>query len=182
VRPAKVVHPITGPAAIPDDNRILYFQRDRAGFSFLSHYYAASIEIDGETWPTVEHFYQAQKSPDPEYRAAIRAAVHPSLAKQLAAAPEAPSKVSKRSWFKISGVRPRADWDTVKVEVMRRGDIAKFRQHADLAALLLATRTAVLIEDSRLDSFWGTGENGTGLNWAGRILMEIRESLSISRG
>ena len=60
---------------IPDDNRILYFARDRAAFRFLSHFFPASILMDGETWATVEHYYQAQKSQDPAYRQAIRNAL-----------------------------------------------------------------------------------------------------------
>jgi N-glycosidase YbiA len=53
---------------IPADNRILYFTRDREIFRFLSHFHPAPIVLDGETWPTVEHYYQAQKSAEPAYR------------------------------------------------------------------------------------------------------------------
>jgi predicted NAD-dependent protein-ADP-ribosyltransferase YbiA (DUF1768 family) len=49
--------------AIPEDNRILYFGRDRAAFRLFSHFHPAPIEIDGARWPTVEHFYQAAPSP-----------------------------------------------------------------------------------------------------------------------
>lgn len=41
---------------IPADNRILYFRRDREMFEFLSHFYLAPILLDGDTWPTVEHY------------------------------------------------------------------------------------------------------------------------------
>ena len=61
-----------------------------AQFGFLSHFHPSPIVLDGERWPTVEHFYQAQKSPDPDYRAAIREAIHPGRAKSLAAQPMAP--------------------------------------------------------------------------------------------
>jgi N-glycosidase YbiA len=69
---------------IPADNRILYFLRDRESFRFLSHFHPSPIELDGEVWPTVEHFYQAQKSDDPAYRQAIRAAASPGMAKHPA--------------------------------------------------------------------------------------------------
>ena len=59
------------PAAITD-GRILYFERDRAQFGFLSHFHPSPFNLDGEDWPTVEHFYQAQKSLNPAYRAAVR--------------------------------------------------------------------------------------------------------------
>ena len=104
--------------------------------------------LDGESWPTVEHYYQAQKSVDPAYKAAIRAALHPGHAKRLAAPPQGPRRISKDSWFKAHGTQPRADWHDVKLEIMRRADRAKYEQNADLAALLLATGDADLIEDA----------------------------------
>jgi ribA/ribD-fused uncharacterized protein len=167
------------PAArpIPPDNRILYFERDRVLFSFLSHFQPAPILLDGEAWATVEHWYQAQKSDDPAYRAAIRAAASPGMAMRLAASPRAPRRISAQSWFRQNGVVPRADWAEAKLDLMRRGDRAKFEQNALLAEALLATGEAELVEDSRLDAFWGIGKDGAGLNWAGRVLMEVRSAL-----
>jgi len=162
---------------IPEDNRILYFARDRASFRFLSHFWPSPIVLDGEEWPTVEHYYQAQKSLNPTYRNAVRSADTPRKAKDLSVAPDAPRRLSHSSWFLAHDAWPRPDWETIKVEIMRNADEAKFRQNSDLAALLLATADAELIEDSPADSFWGTGNNGQGLNWAGRVLMEVRERL-----
>jgi ribA/ribD-fused uncharacterized protein len=162
---------------IPDDNRILYFARDREPFRFLSHFWPSPIELDGETWPTVEHYYQAQKSENWGYRQAIRAAVTPGQAKRLSAQPNAPSRISKHSWFKANGKLPRPDWDEVKLDIMRKADWAKFSQHPDLAELLVATGDAELVEDSPTDAFWGTGPQGDGANWAGRVLMKVRDRL-----
>ena len=58
-------------AAVPDDVRILFHKRDRGDFGFLSNFHEAKFETDGERWPTVEHYYQAQKSHDPDYRKAV---------------------------------------------------------------------------------------------------------------
>lgn len=162
---------------IPEDGRILYFGRDREAFGFLSHFHPSPIELDGERWPTVEHFYQAQKSADPDYREAIRAAVGPGIAKRLAAPPDAPRKVSAQSWFRRTGNLPRGDWHEVKLDLMRRADGAKFQQNPDLGRLLLATGEAELVEDSPFEPFWGIGQDGHGLNWAGRVLMEVRARL-----
>jgi ribA/ribD-fused uncharacterized protein len=162
---------------VPPDNRILYFYRDREGFRFLSHFHPSPIEIDNELWPTVEHFYQAQKSLDPDYRRAIRAAVSPGMAKRLAAPPDPKSRASKKSWFLAHEALPRADWREVKVDLMRHADFAKYSQNGDLATLLLATGDAELVEDSPFEPFWGIGPDGRGLNWAGRVLMEVRELL-----
>jgi ribA/ribD-fused uncharacterized protein len=166
---------------IPEDNRILYYARDREKFSFLSHFHAAPIILDGEIWPTVEHFYQAQKSSDPDYRQAIRSAVSPGIAKRLAAQPHAPRRISAQSWFRRSGTLPRPDWHEVKLDIMRRADLAKFTQNADLAELLLATGDAELVEDSQSEPYWGIGPDGHGSNWAGHVLMEVREKLRTAR-
>ncbi|MBI1386304.1 MAG: DUF1768 domain-containing protein [Rhizobiales bacterium] len=165
------------PIAIPEDNRILYFGRDREIFRFLSHFHPSPIELDGAVWPTVEHYYQAQKSPAPDYRAAILGAATPGRAKRLAAPPGAPRRISKDSWFKAHDTLPRPDWHDIKLDVMRRADFAKFTQNPDLGALLLATGDAELIEDSPSEPFWGTGPDGAGQNWAGRVLMEIRRAM-----
>ena len=60
-----------------------------------------------------------------------------------------------------------------ELEIMKRGDHAKYAQNPELAARLLATGDAELIEDSDSDGFWGIGKNGDGPNWAGRVLMEV---------
>lgn len=162
---------------IPPDNRVLYFGRDRAGFRFLSHFHPAPIVPDGEGWETVEHYYQAQKLDRAEYKAAIRAAARAGLAKRLAASPGAPRRISKHSWFRKNGMQPRPGWHEVKLDIMRRADRAKFEQNPQLAALLLATGDAELVEDSPDEPFWGIGPDGRGLNWAGRVLMEVRARL-----
>ncbi len=160
---------------LPDDGRILFFERDRAAFGFLSHFHPSKIVLDEEEWPTVEHFYQCQKSLDPQYQAAIRACATPGRAKRLAAWASQPRK--SKSWFHAEGKTPRPDWATVKVDVMRRADLAKYVQNEDLARQLLACGDAEIVEDSPHDAFWGIGQDGLGQNWAGRIIMEVRSHL-----
>jgi ribA/ribD-fused uncharacterized protein len=165
----------SGHPPIPADNRILFYTRDRETFSILSNFARTPIRLARVLWPTVEHFYQAQKSFDPQYRAAILEAPTPGIAKNLGADPALPRRRSRRSWFRRNGSELRQDWEEVKIDVMRRAIAAKFAQHPALAAALRATGTAQLMEDSPVDPFWGTGPDGNGLNWAGRILMEIRD-------
>ncbi len=162
---------------IPADGRVLFFRRDRAMFGWLSHFYRAPIVLDGETWGSVEHFYQAQRSLDPAYRKAIREATSPGIAKRLAARPEAPRRISSQSWFRKNGQQPRADWQDVKLSIMRRADEAKFVQNPSLGALLLVTHAVEIVEDSPFDPYWGVGADGQGLNWAGKVLMEVRAAI-----
>jgi predicted NAD-dependent protein-ADP-ribosyltransferase YbiA (DUF1768 family) len=106
--------------AVPPDGRILYFKRDRSEFGFLSHFHPSPILLDGRIWPTVEHYYQAQKSDQPAYREAVWSATSPGIAKRLAAPPDAPRRVSQQSWFRKNNLRPRADWPDVKLGIMRQ--------------------------------------------------------------
>jgi ribA/ribD-fused uncharacterized protein len=165
------------PPPIPVDGRICYYGRDRESFGFLSHFSPSPIELDGSVWPTVEHYYQAQKSTSGRYRRAILAAESPGLAKRMAARADATGRAKKYSWFRANDVEPRADWHDVKLGIMRVADWAKYTQHPQLGAALLATGDAELIEDSEAEPFWGIGPDGVGLNWAGRLLVEIRTRL-----
>src|SRR5579871_2565700 len=124
---------VSGQRTIPNDNRILYFDRDREAFGFLSHFHPVAVELDGERWPDVEHYYQAQKSQDPAYRQAIREALTPGEAKRLAAHPMAPGKQAKKSCFRKHGSLPRPDWHQAKLDIMRAADWAKFSQNPELA-------------------------------------------------
>ena len=129
----------------------------RGDFGFLSNFHEASIWIDGERFPSVEHAYQAAKTLDPVTRKMIREAARPGDAKKLGRC-----------------VQIRPDWDQVKVDLMRRFVKEKFKNPL-LRAMLVATEDAELIEGNTWnDTFWGVCR-GKGQNWLGRILMEVRE-------
>jgi N-glycosidase YbiA len=168
---------------IPNDNRILFYRRDRRDFGFLSHFYPSPIVLDGEQWPTTEHYYQAQKSLDPAYRRAIRACETPGEAKKCAITQtkNPDSTTNLRSWFALKDREPRVDWFEVKRDIMCRADLAKYEQNPHLAELLLACGNAEIVEDSSSDSFWGIGRDGDGENWAGRIIEEVRAHLRAQR-
>jgi ribA/ribD-fused uncharacterized protein len=129
----------------------------RGDFGFLSNFYEASIWVDGERYPSVEHAYQAAKAGDLATRKMIREAKTPGIAKKLGYSCQLPP-----------------DWDTRKVTVMRRLVTEKFKNPL-LRSLLLATEDAVLVEGNTWnDTFWGVCR-GKGQNWLGRILSEVRE-------
>jgi ribA/ribD-fused uncharacterized protein len=128
-------------------------------FSNFAH---APFRLNGQTWPSVEHYFQAQKFADTEYEEAIRLAKSPAKAKAMGR--------SRR-------YRLRRDWEHVKDGIMREAVLAKFTQHADLRATLLGTGDALLVENSPTDDYWGCGAHGGGKNKLGRILMSVREEL-----
>lgn len=65
-------------------------------------------------------------------------------------------------------------WNDLKVPRMQRVVDAKFFQNEGLARGLLETGEQQLVENSKIDPFWGIGKNGTGKNMLGEILMETR--------
>src|SRR5579871_4764016 len=52
-------------------------------FAFLSNFHYATVSLDGVTYPTVEHAFQAAKTDDAEERRAIRDCGSPGRAKRM---------------------------------------------------------------------------------------------------
>lgn len=127
-------------------------------------------------WPSVEHFYQAQKfaGVDSDEARDLRARI-------LAAdAPEQAAGLARRAERERPHLR-RGDWSTSKVGVMRAALLAKFTQHEGPRELLMSTarpRPAAIVEASPHDAYWGGGRDGKGSNHLGRLLMELRADLS----
>jgi ribA/ribD-fused uncharacterized protein len=87
----------------------------------LSNFSPHGFKLDRAYWPTVEHYFQAQKFPDnPDYQEKIRIAPTPKDAKQLGRSRKAPI---------------HADWEAVKDHVMRKALRAKFTSHPGLVQL-----------------------------------------------
>ena len=118
--------------------------------------------MDGLCWPTIEHYYQAQKFAGSEYAETIRLSTTPMAAKRLG---------RTRDW------PVRLDWEMVKESVIFRATLAKFETHSDVRAVLLATGDEELVEASPTDAYWGSGADGRGANRYGCILMEVRALL-----
>lgn len=146
-------------------NKIRFYGHKQPCFEF-SNFYRAELFIDGKTWPTSEHYYQAMKFIDPELQEMIRTAKTPAKAAALGRDKKYP-------------LRP--DWDDVdkpfKIEAMWTAIHAKFTQHTKLRDVLVGTEDAVLVEASPTDYYWGDGKLGTGQNMLGRLLEILRDEL-----
>lgn len=140
----------------------ILFYSTSGDYGCFSNFSAHSIRLDGQRWPTTEHYFQAQKFPNTDYQHEIRKAKSPMIAARLG---------------RSRKVRLRPDWDSAKDNVMRKAVLAKFTQHKDLAAILLATGEEEIIEDTTDDEYWGRGSSGSGRNMLGRILMEVRAQI-----
>jgi ribA/ribD-fused uncharacterized protein len=127
----------------------------------FSNFYMSKFTLDGEEWPSVEHYFMAQKNPeDIVYQQQIRAAEWPNIAKKLGRT-----------------VELRDGWDDIKYDIMAKAVHAKFEQNPVLHAFLLATNNQPLHENCR-DAWWGGGPNFKGgRDWLGQILMDVRDRL-----
>jgi ribA/ribD-fused uncharacterized protein len=129
-------------------------------YFFLSNFAESPVEFEGALYPTVEHAFAAAKTLDPTERELIRLAERPGEAKRLG-----------------RQVALRPGWDDLRVEVMRGLLARKFAPGSELAARLLATGDAQLVEGNTWgDRFWGVCR-GQGRNQLGQLLMELRDQL-----
>lgn len=138
------------------------FYSTKHAYGEFSNFASFPITLDGLEWPTSEHYFQAQKFEDEAYREKIRTTKSPMIAARLGRSRETP-------------IRP--DWESVKIDIMRKAVRAKFLAYAELKDLLLSTGDEEIIEAAAGDNFWGCGADGSGKNWLGRILMEVRGEL-----
>jgi hypothetical protein len=60
---------------------------------------------------------------------------------------------------------------------MWRGVLTKFLTHPDIQQILLNTGEEVIVEDSPTDYYWGCGEDQTGENHLGKMLMNVRQHI-----
>jgi ribA/ribD-fused uncharacterized protein len=128
-----------------------------SGYAFLSNFHPSTIYVDGKSYATVEHAYQAHKAIDESSHELIRKSSTPAEAKKLG-----------------RGVGLRPDWETIKLDLMRKLVRKKF-ENPFLRPQLLATGDKQLVYGNTWnDRFFGVCR-GTGDNWLGRILMEVRE-------
>jgi len=127
-------------------------------FRFLSNFYPAPVKLDGVTYPSVEHAYQAAKTLDHDLR-------KPFLTGTAGQA--------KRRGRKL---KLRRDWEKVKINVMHNLVKQKF-QDEHLGTMLLDTEDYYLEEgNNHGDMFWGTVD-GIGENHLGKVLMKVRSEL-----
>jgi ribA/ribD-fused uncharacterized protein len=142
---------------------VIHFYLARQEYGEFSNFARYPLLLEGKTWPTAEHYYQAQKHlHDPEYAEAIRQAASPLLAAKMGRDPRHPL---------------RADWEQVKDAIMYQVVLAKFTQHPALRTLLLDTGDQCIIEHTHRDAYWADAGDGTGKNRLGEILMQVRSAL-----
>ncbi len=144
----------------------IYFYSQTDRYAELSNFAPFGVALDDVWWPTVEHYFQAQKFLDADYRDRIRRARKPKDAKSLGRTRKIPL---------------RDDWEQVKDDIMYRAVRKKFETHDELRQLLQRTGNETLVENAPMDGYWGCGPDGKGLNKLGLILMRVRAELRSER-
>lgn len=141
----------------------IYFYKRTEEYGYMSNFAHYEFELDGKRWPTSEHYFQAGKFADEEYRNKIQQEKNPMKAAELGRSRAYPI---------------REDWEEVKDEVMKQALLAKFQQNSEIRQQLLDTGKEELVEKTSTDYYWGCGTDGTGKNTLGKLLMEIRSILA----
>ncbi|GLT87794.1 hypothetical protein SLE2022_058550 [Rubroshorea leprosula] len=162
------------PTVTPYESSIIFFYKTWDPYGAFSNFSPHPIQMPDDngnyaTWPSVEHYYQANKfvgGNDPVARNCIEKI-------KSAKSPEEAARMG-RSIQTGQPALVRSDWDSVKIDVMYRALKCKFSIYPHLNSLLLSTAGSVLVEASPHDLFWGGGREGEGLNYLGRLLMQLR--------
>jgi ribA/ribD-fused uncharacterized protein len=144
-----------------DEDEMIKFYGTQGPHGYLSNFAPWGFSDEtGTYWPTVEHYFQAQKfDRDSDHYAACLTAATPAEAKR---------------WGRSGKLRD--DWEDVKEEVMLRALRWKFAFNHDLRRQLTET-SKKLVENSPKDSYWGIGKRGEGKNRLGALLMQVREEM-----
>ncbi|WP_018607831.1 NADAR family protein [Uliginosibacterium gangwonense] len=142
-------------------NEPIYFYTKSGPFYELSNFAPYGFALDGAYWPTVEHYFQAQKFTDAAYKERIRTAKKPKEARALGQSRQHP-------------IHP--EWDLLREQVMLKALRLKF-ENPKLRDILRSTGQAALVEASPFDYFWGAGHDGSGQNRLGRLLEQIRQEI-----
>lgn len=147
------------------------------GPSCCSQWYQSSFKIDDVLYPTAEHFMMAEKARlfgDNEMLEKILAAPGPNEAKSLGR--------------KVKGF-DQQKWEENCIDIVVRGNTAKFSQNSKLKYWLIGTAPQVLVEASPVDPIWGIGlhrederakdpHQWPGKNLLGFALMNVRDRLT----
>lgn len=129
---------------------------------FMSNFYPCHfVDKDGIEWKSSEHYYQAHKFFDKNLFELIRS--------------QPTAKMCYKTAYQWAD-KFRPDWLEVKDVFMMEALRYKFDQDPVLMTRLLNTGKKKLVEHALRDYHYGCGEDGTGKNRLGEMLMEIRDN------
>lgn len=162
----------------PGEEPVFFFSGNPAlnETKMFSNMHEAPVQIDGVTFPTVEHYFQWSKAKmfgDADIQNKIMKTASP--------------KSVKAYGKKVKNFDAEA-WDEKKDSIMRTAVKAKLMQHPDILKKLRETGTRPIAEADPRGKYWGIGTSADtskakdvsrwpGQNKMGKILMELRDEL-----
>jgi ribA/ribD-fused uncharacterized protein len=144
------------------------FYNQHEDFYEFTNFYPVELTIEGKTYPTSEHYFQAAKflHTAPQVAEMIRLAPRPRGAFDIA-----------HQYYQ----QERSDWMQVREQVMGYVLSVKF-QNPYLREVLLLTGNYPLREHTVNDKYWGDGGDGSGQNRLGQLLEQTRAQLQQQSG
>jgi ribA/ribD-fused uncharacterized protein len=162
----------------PGQEPVFFFSGNPAlnEFKEFSNMYEAPFQVEGQTFPTVEHYFQWSKA-----RQFGDAAAQGKIMKT--SSPKSVKSIGK----KVIGFKEE-EWAETKDRVMAAALKAKFMQHPELLKKLRETGTRRIAEADPRSKYWGIGtsadtskakdpERWPGKNKLGQILEALRAEL-----
>lgn len=139
-------------------------------FEFLSNFFPRTVIINGNSFPTNEHAFQAFKATNAHDFEYVQSAPTPGQAKRRG-----------------NQITLDPGWtDERKQFLMYRVNLAKYTLHFDLLGKLLRTGDAILMEGNyHKDDYWGVVQKDgqwVGQNHLGKILMRLRSEFAKNLG
>ena len=148
----------------------------QVGKSCLSQWWPSVFIVDDLSYGSAEHWMMAEKARLFNDQTALQKILDSS------------SPAEAKKWGRtVRGFEEKA-WNTHRYDIVKTGNLHKFRQHPDLWEYLQNTASRILVEASPDDTIWGIGmkegdadiENPytwQGSNLLGFALMEVRDEL-----
>lgn len=162
---------------LKEEANIINFYKAEDLYGQFSNFYLRSIEVDGVTYPSSEHYYQTQKYPDnPDIVKSMMDTMNPGIVYKIAHDKNNSALYGRKDWNGKNENNENNE-EPYKHIVMMKALRAKFTQHEDFKKMLLETGNKTLVEHTTRDKYWGDGGDGKGKNMLGKMLMIIRDEL-----
>lgn len=139
---------------------MINFWKTTDEYGFLSNFSHHPIIVNGKTYKSCEHYYQAMKTTNEDDHELVRTAQSSKKSKEIAYTLE---------------MRP--DWEEIKYDVMKTALRNKANQWDFIKRRLIETGDTPLAENSPKDAIWGLGADGNGKNLLGKAWMDIRAEI-----
>ncbi len=160
------------------DSIFVFFWQLGEENDIYSNWYPAEFIVEGIKYATTEQYIMAKKAlllGDTRAYNSIMSTVDPNEAKQF-------GRAAKDYNGKLDF------WKVVRQEVAFNGNLAKFKQNADLYYAMLATGDKLFAEASPVDNIWGIGmaadnpdiedpEKWQGENLQGKVLDAVKAEI-----